>query len=41
MTEEENKAIIKKIAPATKSSELKTDENIRKTLAIDSFDTLK
>lgn len=37
MTEEENKAIIKKIAPDTKPSELKTSENIRKTLEIDSF----
>ncbi|TDD76980.1 acyl carrier protein [Flavobacterium caseinilyticum] len=33
--------LLKRIAPDTEPSELKADENIRETLAIDSFDTLQ
>lgn len=33
--------LLKRIAPDTEPSELKPDENIRETLAIDSFDTLQ
>lgn len=44
MDEEEIKEIVfqllKKIAPDTEPSTLKPDENIRKTLNIDSFDSL-
>lgn len=45
MTEEEIKKYIfqslKEIAPDTEPSELAPDENIRETLAIDSFDFLR
>ncbi len=45
MNEEEIKEtifqLLKKIAPDTEPSTLKPDENIRKTLDIDSFDTLQ
>lgn len=33
--------LLKKIAPDTEPSQLKPDDNIRETLAIDSFDTLQ
>jgi acyl carrier protein len=45
MNEEEIKEIVfqllKKIAPDTEPSTLKSDENIRETLNIDSFDSLQ
>lgn len=45
MTEEEIRQtifkLLKQIAPDTEPSELKSDENIRETLGIDSFDSLQ